>query len=280
MLGINTMNRKNYVLLGIAVVACVTILYTESKEMNNNQNHTAGCFFTQDDSGRAIVIEWHKTNIVARELALFKREVSDLASQVTAASETQFLKSFPDAVSSGGFLKSCEPLFAQGVEHVDWIAVEQKLQESIKQFYLIDLSVFGQAMIDKLMDDVYFFAMVRDQATSQLLGFVMSSITPALPKGDIKLINLVIAPHEQEKGLEALLFGSLVCTMPEVKRIFTPVRPTNNLVLQALNTCDFVEDKNPVQDPYHPIDSKQFVVLECRVDQSDIVQKTAERLSA
>jgi hypothetical protein len=274
------MNRKNYVLLGIVVVACLTILYTESKEMNNNQKHTAGCFFAHDDSGRAIVITWHKTNIVAGELACFKREVSDLASQVTAASEAQFLKNFPDAVSSGGFLKSCEPLFADGVEFVDWVAVEQKLQESIKQFYLMDLSVFGQAMIDKLMDDVYFFAMVRDQATSQLLAFIMSSITPALPKGDIKLINLVIAPCEQEKGLEALLLGSLACVMPEVKRIFTAVRPTNNLVLEGLGACGFVEDKNPIQDPYHPIDSKHFVVLECKADQSELLQKTAERLSA
>ena len=245
----------------------------------NNQEPKNGCFFARDNNDCAVIIEWHKTNILAPQLAEFKKEVSDLASQVTASSETEFLKCFPAAISSGGFLKSCEPLFAQGVERVNWIAIEQKLQESIKQFYRADLSLFGQEIINKLMQDVYFFALVRDQTTSQLLGFIMSSITPALPEGDIKLINLVIVPQEHGTGLEELLLSSILYVLPHIKRIFTMVRPTNNNMLQELATCGFTKDKKPMQDPHHPIDNKYLVVLEYKTDVSDVLQKTSARLS-
>ncbi len=252
--------------------------YIESKKMNNHQSQKYGKFFASDKDGRNVVIEWHIANIVAPELAQFKKEVSDLASQVTAVSEAQFLKHFPDAISSGGFLKSCEDLLAQGADQVDWMAVEQKLQETIKQFYLADLSKFGQEIINRLIGDLYFFALVREQATSQLLGFVMSSITPALAKGNIKLINLIICPQAQNQGLEKLLLGSLIRVLPEVKRVFTMVRPTHQIALKVLETCGFVEDKNPIQDPHHPIDTRYLVVLECKVDQSGVLQKSSERL--
>lgn len=271
------MNWKNYALWVMVVYACL-VIRIEGKEMNNHQEQKTGCFFAQDNNGYDIVIEWHVTNILALELALFKKEVSDLACQMTAASEMQFLKRFPDAISTGGFLKSCEPLFANGADYVDWAAVEQTLQTSIKQFYLADLSKFGQAIIDMLINDVYFFAAVRDQKTSQLLGFTMSSITPALPKGDIKLINLIIAPGEQEKGLEILLLGSLLRVLPDIKRMFISVRPTNSNALQMLATCGFVEDENPIQDPHHPIDRNHLIVLECKVDESNALQEGAERL--
>jgi len=212
-------------------------------------------------------------------LVEFKKEVSDVASQLTAASETEFLKRFPDAVSSGGFLKSCEPLFAQGADCVDWVAVEQRLQESIKQFYRADLSLFGQEIINKLMQDVYFFALVRDQKTAQLLGFVMSSITPALPKSDIKLINLVVSPTEQGTDLEKLLLGSLLYVLPQIRRIFTMVRPTHQSSLQVFASCGFTEDKNPVQDPHHPIDNKYVMVLEYKTDISDVLKKASAKLS-
>lgn len=255
------------------------MFYVGSKKMNNHQNQKNGNFFASDNAGHTVVIEWHMTNILAPELAKFKREVSDLAAEVTAKTETQFLKQFPDAISSGGFLKSCETLFAEGADQVDWDAAEQRLQETIKQFYFADLTKFGQEIINKLINDVYFFALVKDQTTSQLLGFIMSAITPALSEGDIKLINLVVFSKSQGIGLEKILLGSLIRALPEVRRIFTMVRPANTYALQTLHICGFIEDKDPVQDPHHPINTEYLVVLECRVDQSEVLQKAAERLS-
>jgi hypothetical protein len=247
--------------------------------MNNFPQEQRGHLFACDKNGRHIMIEWYLTTITSSCLADFKKEVSDIASMVTAQSEAEFLKHFPEAVSSGGFLKSCELLFAHGVEQVNWMVVEQKLQDSIKQFYQADLSCFGQEIINKLMHDIYFFAAIRDQSTSQLRGFLMSSITPALPAGDIKLINLIVSPHEENNSLEKLLLGSLIRMLPQAKRIFTMVRPTNTYTLQTLESCGFIEDENPIQDPHHPIDTKYLTVLEYKTNQSNILQKTAESLS-
>jgi hypothetical protein len=243
--------------------------------MNNYPKEQNGLIFACDKNGRHLVIEWHITNITSPTLAHFKREVSDLASQVTARSETEFLKQFPDAVSSGGFLKSCEPLLTHDSEHIDWKEVEQTLQQSLKQFYTADLSLFGAETISKLKHDIYFFAAIRNQATSQLLGFLMSAITPALPKGDIKLINLIVS--SQENDLEKLLLDSLAA-LPQAKRIFTMIRPTGAHMLQALQSYGFTEDKAPVQDPHHPLDKRYFVVLEYTIDKPSLIQEVDHRL--
>jgi ribosomal protein S18 acetylase RimI-like enzyme len=243
-----------------------------------NKEPKTGCFFTYDKNDRAVVIEWHKTNILAAELADFKKEVSDFAAQITAESETNFLKSYPEAVQTDGFLKSCQPLFENGSQGVDWDKVIYILQSSIKQFYTMDLSLFGPAIINKLIDDVYFFASVKDVETQKLLGFMMTSITPVLPKGDIKLINLVIASDEQKCGLEQLLLSSIIKILPQVKRIFTMVRPTNVDVQRTFEVCGFMEDKNPIEDPNHPIHKEHFIVLEYKIDQSNVLQRAAMQL--
>lgn len=247
--------------------------------MNSYKEKNSGFFHAQDQSGRAVIIEWHKAGILALELANFKKQVSDLASQVTASSETQFLQVHPEAVSSGGFLKACEPLFAQGVELVDWGKVEETLQASIKQFYTVDISLFGAEVINKLIDDVYFFASIKDKKTEKLLGFLMASITPALPAGDIKLINLIVEPAQQHSGLQQLLLASLIKVLPQVKRIFTMVRPVNNEAQDVFAECGFVQDYNPIQDPNHPIDQNHLIVLEYKMEQSDLLQDVTDQLN-
>ncbi len=275
------MNYMNYTLFGvISVMVCLTLISIERiNTMNNHKEQKSGFFTAQDKSGRVVVIEWHKTNIISQELATFKKKVSDLASKITATAETQFLQKHPEASSSGGFLRSCEPLFANEVQSVDWLQVEQTLQASITQFYLADISKFGTEIITMLINDVYYFASIKDQTTDQLLGFLMAAITPALPQGTIKLINLVIAAENRHQGLEMLLLSSIIRVLPDVMRIFTMIRPTNQNARIVFESCGFEEDKEPVQDPHHPIDEKYLLVLDYRTDRSDILQKMAQQLS-
>jgi len=280
----------------VLVFVYSVIICKESKQMNNHNvpqstlspwlidvkkatiSKKAGQFITNDTSGSPVVIDWQITDILSSDIAAFKQNVCDLAAEVTATIETQFLRAHPEAVSQGGFLQTCEPLFAHGIENVDWQAVEKTIQTSIKQFYLMDISKFGTDIINKLADDIYLFASIKDQKTGTLLGFIMSSITPALPYGDIKVINVVIAPEEQDRELEKILFSTILNIIPSVKRLFTITRPTNSPAIAAYKRCGFTQDRNPVQDPNHKVAMEHFVIFEYKTEQSDILQKTATTL--
>lgn len=238
----------------------------------------SGQLITNDASGTPVVIDWQITDILSPNIAAFKQEVCNLAAEVTATAEMQFLHEHPQAVSQGGFLQACQPLFAQGIENVDWQAVKTTLQSSIKQFYLMDISKFGAEIISKLADDIYYFASIKDQTTGKLLGFIMSSITPALPYGDIKVISVITAPEEQSRELEKILLSSILKVIPPVKRMFTITRPTNSATIDAYRACGFTQDLDPVQDPNHTISMEHLVIFEYKTEQSDILQKTAATL--
>ncbi len=236
----------------------------------------AGQLITNDVCGSPVSIDWQITDILSSNLAEFKRNVCDLAAKVTATIEIQFLHAYPEAVSQDGFLKACEPLFGHGIENIDWQAVEKTIQTSIKQFYLMDISKFGADIVGKLADDVYFFASIKDQKTDNLLGFIICSITPALPYGNIKVINIVIAPEGQNRELERILLSSIFAIIPQVQRIFIITRPTNSTALNAYKTCGFIQDVNPIQDPNHTITTEHFVVFEYKSNQCNILQNIAE----
>jgi len=274
------MSWNNYALflMALIVICSITKCIERNKKMNNYKEQKSGFFTAQDKTGKTVVLEWHKTNILSPELALFKKEMCDLAAQVTAHIEIQFLQVHPEAVTSGGFFRDCEPLFAQGLDNVNWHRVQQTIQSTIKQFYLMDMVQFGQEIINKLIDDVYFFVSVKDQKTQNCLGFMMTAITPALPKGDIKLINVVVNQQKQDRGLEQLLMSSIFEVLPEIKRIFTMIRPTNESANTVFESCGFVQDLNPIQDPNHPINKEQMLIMEYKADQSVVLQQTAKTL--
>lgn len=287
------MHFNNYTaFLAVSVIICsITISIERNKEMNNHNlsqwlidvktatgSKTVGQFITNDALDFTVVIDWQITDILSPNIAAFKKSVADFAAEITAAEEVKFLKSYPQAVSAGGFAHACQPLFAQGIDNVNWQTVETTLQQSIKQFYLMDLTQFGADIIGKLADDIYCFASIRDQKTNSLLGFIISSITPALPYGDIKVINVIIAPEEQERELEKILLSTLLKVIPQVKRLFTLTRPTNLKALMAYSACDFTYDTNPIQDANHEIATEYLSTMEYKTKNSDILQKKANNL--
>lgn len=237
-----------------------------------------------DATGRPVILEWNITDILSPDLAVFKKNVSDLAAQTHAVSEVQFLHVHPEAASQDGFLKACVPLFANGLESVDWQQVEATIQSTYKQFYLMDIASFGADIIKRIADDLYFFVTIKEapsgenSGSDKILGFMMTAVTPALAYGDIKLIKLALAPTELDRGLGELLVGSIFKVIPQAKRIFSIIRPTDKNALKAYLSWGFVQDENPVQDPNHPMNLNYLTILEYKTDQSDRLQKTAKTL--
>lgn len=237
---------------------------------------SSGSFAAKDSNGKPIVLEWLVADIVSPQLAAFKKQVSDLAAQNTAATEVEFLRKHPEAVEQEFLLKPCAPLFAKGVVEVDWKQVEETIKATIKQFYLTDISSFGDTVIKPLLDDLYFGVIAKDPS-GELLGFAMFSITPALAYGDVKLIHVSADHKEQARGIEALLIASIVKLVPETTHIFTGIRPTDAHALAIFAACGFAPEAAP-QDPHHKVNVEYFTVLGYTTESSVILQNLAEQL--
>ncbi len=240
--------------------------------------HKTGKFIAKDKFDKPVILEWKVTDIQSTDLATFKKSICDLACQSLAPIEVQFLQAHPHAVSEELFLKPCAPFFENGLESVDWELVKQKIESTMRQFYLTDLSSFGAAVIKPLLDDVYFLVTVKDESSEQLLGFTMLAITPALPFGHVKVINIALIPELKESGLDQLLMSSIFNIIPDVKRIFMFARPTNGSALETYRSWGFTQDPSPVQDPNHTVNLEHLTLLEYKAEQSNLLQKTAETM--
>ncbi len=232
----------------------------------------------KDGDGKLLILEWKKTDILSPDLAEFKRNICDLACQMLAPVEVQFLKAHPDAVSQELFLKACAPFFEKGVEATDWGKVETTVRSTIKQFYLTDLSSFPPAVITPLLEDVYFPVIIKEPETEQLLGFATFAITPALPFGNVKLINIAVTPEAAARSLDRLLISSIFKILPKTERIFLYTRPTNEIALKTYYDIGFTQDFAPIQDPNHKINIEYQISLEYKAEQSTTLQKTAQIL--
>lgn len=230
------------------------------------------------EKGRVIVIEWKKVDILSPNLAIFKKDLSDLAAEKISESELVFLKAYPEAASSELFLSTCKPLLENGIENVDWHAIKDAIKASVKQFYLADLSKFGSDMIKPLLDDIYFCATARRQDKKEPLGFLLFSITPALPFGDVKVINFFLKENSPNSELRNILMGLVFKILPQTQRIFLFARPTDSAALEMYAFMGFEKDENPFQDPSHKINHQNLVSLDYKIENSEILQRAVKEI--
>ena len=247
-------------------------------------NHTtaeknSGNFSSADMFGKEVILEWKKANILSPELASFKKNISDFANQNLAPIEMEFLRTNPEAVSQELFLRSSAPLFENGLDSVQWDQVEEKIKASIKQFYEMDVSSFGMQVLKPLLNDIYFFVTLKNKGTEKIIGFLIFAITPNLVYGDIKAINMIVNAQDQNRGLDDLLMSSIFKLIPETRRIFTFVRPTNAQAQLAYATMGFTLNLSPPQDPNHKVNLKYLDFFEYKSEHSAILQKIAETLN-
>ena len=205
-----------------------------------------------------MILNWKKTDILSKELAEFKIKVSDLACNILVPNEVKFLQAYPQAVMQEMFLRPCAPFFEKGIEKVDWTRVKETISSTMKQFYLMDISTFGDALLKPLMQDVYYLVSIKEK--EELLGFAMFATTPALASGHVKLINVATLP--KAKGLDKLLMNSIFTILPSAKTLFLYTRPTNTEDIQNYISWGFKKDGIPVNDPNHKVNSEYQLYLE------------------
>lgn len=237
-----------------------------------------GQFSSKDKFGLPVILKWKIANITSTELAEFKRNICDIACQTLAPIEMEFLRIHPESMNQEIFLQACAPFFEKGLDAVNWEGVKEKIQSTIKQFYLTDLSIFGIELIKPLLDDIYFLVTVKNSLTEKPLGFTMFSITPALPYGYIKVINIAIASEEQNRELDKLLMSSIFKIVPDVERLFVFSRPTNYQAIKTYMSWGFFEDKNPFQDPNHKVNMDYTAIFAYNSKLNETLQKFAKAI--
>lgn len=231
-----------------------------------------------DNKGCAFVLEWKRVGILSQDLAAFKKDLSDLAAEKLSRSELAFLKMNPEAVSSELFLRACKPLLDSGIENADWYAIQEIIKTSVKQFYLADLSKFGPDAIKPLLNDVYFCATVRRSDERESRGFLLFSITPALPFGDVKVINFFMREDDPNADLQNALMGFVFKILPQTKRIFLFARPTDSAALEMYTAMGFERDESPFQDPSHKINHQYLASFNYKIENSKILQQTVREI--
>ncbi len=227
---------------------------------------------TVDSKDRALIIEWKKTTILSQDLAAFKKDLSDLAAEKISKIELTFLKANREAASSELFLRACKPLLDNGTENADWNAIQKTIESSVRQFYLADLSKFGPDMIKPLLSDLFFCVTATRPGEKEPQGLLLFSVTPALPFGDVKVINFFMREESSSKDLQNVLMGIIFKILPQTKRIFLFARPTDSETLEMYHAMGFRKDENPFQDLNHTINSSYMTSLEYRIENSKILQ--------
>ncbi len=247
-------------------------------EWLNFLHTTIKTFSGQLSVDKKYVIDWQISDIIAPELATMKTNVASLAGLVLAPAEVEFIKQNPEATGHGVFTQSCTPLLEAGPDKANWKEIETMVQRAILQFYTMDITRFGQEVIKPLLDDLYFFATMKKARSNEIIGFIICSITPAYPHGDIKMINLVVDPIKQYSEQDKLLMSSILSIIPGVKRIFLGIRPTNAAVYKKYSSWGFTTDNKPLQDDNHQINPEHYKILEYNVEHSNVLQECASKI--
>ncbi len=238
----------------------------------------SGQFLGKDKFDSPVIIEWHKTSMRAPEYATLMKQVADLAAQAFLPVEMQFLKTHTEVMTNpDAYFQHFEPFFAEGVEHVDWKAIEQKIQSVLQSFYEIDISTLPEETAKVLADDIYFMVTIKQKDTGALLGFITFLIRPDYAYGDIKVTSIAVTPTEQNRGLAKLLMASIFNIAPQIKRIFLCTRVTNDTALRAYQSWGFIKDLNPIQDPHYKFNLNHWTFMEYKTDQSDVLQEVAKK---
>lgn len=243
--------------------------------MSKNQQ-PSGSYAAHDKQGKPVVIEWQKLAFFSPAFAEAMASVWEVGRASYLPVEMEFLRKHPEVVGSDDYYKPFAPLFARGVENVDWARAEQVMGQMLKPLFVVDPATLDPSIIALFAHDTFYSVTVRDQKTGELLGFVQFMTRPNYPAGDVKVTYLGVDPAHQRRGLGALLVSSIFKIRPEVTRLFLSTRVTNEGAIAAYRRWRFVSDKNPILD--YPCNPSHWIFLEYRADTTDLLQKIAAGL--
>lgn len=221
------------------------------------------------------VLEWEKSDILSSEIRSFKKDLAPLAAERISVSELNFLQKNPSVASTELFLMACKPFLEKGLENANLEAIKNAIKDSVMQFYNADLSKFGEEVINPLLNDLYFCVRIKNLDEKENLGFLLFSITPAMPFGNVKVINFFMK-DEAPTPSGNILMGLIFEILPDTKRIFVFARPTDTTALDMYAAMGFKEDQNPFQDPNHKVNHLNLKTLEYRAENTKILQTALE----
>lgn len=271
------MNMNNYLpfITGLSIMCFITICIESTQKMNNQNNEKSGFFLAHDKYNTPIIIEWHKTNIVSPDFAAYMKTTWDFARDAYISVEMDFLKSFPEVVGAESYFASFEPLFAQGIGHVDWDEAEKIMENILKGHFIFDPSQFPKHVVEMFSQDTVFFVSIKEEKTKTILGFITFLMRNNYTTGDIKVMSLAVDVKHQKRGLGKLLMSSIFRIIPDIKRIFLCTRVTNTIALNAYRAWGFVIDENPILD--HAFTPQHWTFMEYKTEQCTTLQETAKK---
>ena len=232
----------------------------------------SGRFEAKDKAGAPIILEWQVTNVHEPEYVHIMQSVADLFIQAFGSYEVRFLKAHPEAVSMASKkdpYKQLAPLFKDGVEAVDWVAVESTMASMARSYW--ETQTLGTDVMRRYSKSIFVFVTAKDAGTQESLGFVVYRIDNDDPKGTVIVEPLAVIPVTQKRGLGKLLVASIFKLVPAVTRIGLTVESKNDNAIKAYQAWGFVEFQDP--DPYHKN-------MEYRTEKSDVLQKISQNIKS
>ncbi len=271
------------IVYGIGVVACLVLVAVIIRgrktrtsaewiaHVNASPSGSSGKFFATDNFDEPVVVEWEKTIGTEQRYSENVMRVADVICQSFIDVEVDFLREYPDLVGKDVFYTSFEPLFADGLDKVDWKGVADTMRELIKTVLLANVSQVTP-------NDIYFFATVKKATTQELLGAAIFLITPLYAYGDVEVMSIGLKPEAQGRGLGKVLMSSLLKMVPDCLRIVLATRITNHGAQRAYFAWGFTQDGTPTQDPRYKLNKEHWMFFEYPVNNSSRLQDTAQRL--
>lgn len=213
-----------------------------------------GSLFLVDRHAKHVMLTWNILTAGSPSFEAHMLQIADLATAVFTGVETDFLKTYPEAIKSERLYQHMGPLFEN---IIDWQKVKESIHATIYQLYTkTDWSKFGN-------EDIYIFitAHYPDQP-DDVVGFVTFLAKPGYAHGNCKIIAMGVHETVQRCGIGTLLMNSIFTILPKIERIFLCTRVTNTKALNAYYAWGFKEDLHPLQEPGHTFKPEYWKFLE------------------
>lgn len=238
-----------------------------AKINKNFAEHQSGSFLDVDKLGNSVSFEWNFVNAWSPEFFEISKGLASFIAQTWTPIEIDYLKAYPAEAEKNPAIKQ---FFSHGIQNVDWKQVEASMAQFLKEMMESDprkSDFWGRY-------DSSFFVIAKEKETGNMLGFIQFLFKNSYPYGSVNLANLSVDEKSRNRGLGKLLTSSLYKLLPQTKRIFLYVRPSNKTAQAAYHAYGFVRDLDPIADPMFA----DMWPFEYTSSQKNILQEKASRL--
>lgn len=231
-----------------------------------------GCLKSKDKDGTPLLVEWFCDTMFSPENIDKMASLWDVARVAYVPIEVDFLKSFPNVVGAEPYYKPFEPLFINGIEHVDWAHVAIIMEQVLKNHFVIDVSKIPISVRDLYQNNKSIIVMVKNEQTGEICAFMTFMMSAEYPAGYVKAIAAGVLPSMQGHGIGKLMMRTLFSIVRDLTVIFLTTRVTNKNALQAYASWGFVQCDNPIQDSQHIFNPNHWIFMKYDATQCRMLQ--------